>query len=249
MTRILLSLIVAAFVPLTAAAQPATFPSPVEGDFIARDFAFASGERMAEVKIHYRTVGTPRKDADGVVRNGVLILHGTGGTGAGFLGRTYGGLLFGKGQPLDAERFFIILPDNIGHGGSSKPSDGMRMRFPKYDYDDMIEAQHRMLIEGLGITHLRLIMGTSMGCMQSFVWGETYADFASALMPLACEPIQIAGLNRMWRQLAINGIEADPAWLGGNYSTEPLTGMRAAENLLFVAGAAPLYYQAHYPTR
>jgi len=125
----------------------------------------------------------------------------------------------------------------------------MRMRFPKYDYDDMVQAQHRMLTEGLGITHMRLIMGTSMGCMHSFVWGETYSDFASALMPLACEPVELAGVNRMWRQLAINGIEADPAWKGGNYAAEPMSGLRAAQNLLFVAGSAPLFYQSQYPSR
>ena len=144
---------------------------------------------------------------------------------------------------------FIILPDDIGHGKSSKPSDGLRMRFPKYDYDDMVEAERRLLVEGLGVTHLRLIMGTSMGCMHAFVWGEAHPGFARALMPLACEPIEIAGLNRMWRQLAINGIEADPAWRGGNYASEPMAGLRAAQNLLFVAGSAPLYYQEHYPTR
>jgi len=157
--------------------------------------------------------------------------------------------LYGPGQPLDINKFWIILPDNVGHGKSSKPSDGMRMRFPKYDYDDMVEAQHRLLTEGLGITHLRLILGTSMGCMHGFVWGETYPDFASALMPMACEPVELAGLNRMWRQLAINGIEKDPAWQNGNYSGQPVGGLRAAQNLLFVAGSAPLYYQAQYPTR
>jgi len=178
-----------------------------------------------------------------------MVLHGTGGSGKQFLQPQFADELYGAGQPLDITRTYVILPDNLGHGGSSKPSDGMRMHFPKYDYADMIEAQHRMLTEGLGIRHMRLIMGTSMGCMHSFMWGETYPDFASALMPLACEPIEIAGLNRMWRQLAINGIEADPAWQGGDYKAEPMTGLRAAENLLFVAGGAPLYYQAKYPTR
>jgi homoserine O-acetyltransferase len=181
--------------------------------------------------------------------NAVMVLHGTGGTGKQFLRAQFADELYGPGQALDIRKYWIILPDNIGHGGSSKPSDGLRMHFPKYDYDDMVAAQHRMLTEGLGVTHLRLIIGTSMGCMHSFVWGETYPEFASALMPLACEPVEIAGLNRMWRQLAINGIEKDPAWQGGNYKAQPLTGLRAAENLLFVAGSAPLYYQAQYPTR
>jgi homoserine O-acetyltransferase len=157
--------------------------------------------------------------------------------------------LYGPGQPLDIRKYWIILPDNIGHGKSSKPSDGLKMKFPKYDYDDMVAAQYRMLTQGLGVMHLRLIFGTSMGCMHAFVWGETYPAFASTLMPMACEPIEIAGLNRMWRQLAIDGIEADPAWKNGNYRSQPWTGLRAAENLLFVAGSAPLYYQAQYPTR
>src|SRR5688572_9738361 len=157
MMRIILALICGA-VAANALAQPATFPSPVEGDFIARDFAFGSGERLPEVRIHYRTVGTPRKDADGVVRNGVLILHGTGGSGAGFLSATYGGRLFGKGQPLDAEKYFVILPDNVGHGRSSKPSDGLRMKFPKYRYADMVRLQHTLVTQGLGLTNLKLVM-------------------------------------------------------------------------------------------
>jgi homoserine O-acetyltransferase len=220
-----------------------------EQDVVLRDFRFHDGEALPALKMHVTTLGAPHRNAAGQIDNAVMVLHGTGGTGEQFLQPQFADELYGAGQPLDIRRYWIILPDNIGHGGSSKPSDGMRMHFPKYDYDDMVAAQHRMLTEGLGVTHLRLIMGTSMGCMHSFVWGETYPDFASALMPLACEPIEIAGLNRMWRQLAINGIEADPAWRGGDYATEPLTGMRAAENLLFVAGAAPLFYQSHYPTR
>jgi homoserine O-acetyltransferase len=178
-----------------------------------------------------------------------MVLHGTGGTGKQFLAPQFADELYGAGQPLDIRKYWVILPDNIGHGRSSKPSDGLRMRFPKYDYEDMVEAQHRVLTEQLGVTHMRLIMGTSMGCMHSFIWGENYPDFASALMPLACEPVELAGLNRMWRQLAIDGIEADPAWNAGNYSKEPMTGLRSAENLLFIAGAAPLMYQALYPTR
>jgi homoserine O-acetyltransferase len=183
-----------------------------------------------------------------VIDNAVMVLHGTGGTGQQFLRPQFADELYGPGQPLDIRKYWIILPDNIGHGKSSKPSDGLRMKFPKYDYDDMVAAQHAML-ERMGVTQLRLIMGTSMGCMHAFVWGETYPDFAKALMPLACEPIEIAGLNRMWRQLAIDGIEQDPAWNGGNYAAEPMSGLRAAQNLLFVAGSAPLFYQSQYPTR
>jgi homoserine O-acetyltransferase len=220
-----------------------------EQDVVLKDFRFRNGEAVAELKVHVTTLGQPHRNAAGQIDNAVMVLHGTGGDGKQFLRPQFADELYGPGQPLDIRRYWIILPDNIGHGKSSKPSDGLRMRFPKYDYDDMVEAQHRMLTEGLGVLHLRLIMGTSMGCMHSFVWGETYPDFSSALMPLACEPVEIAGLNRMWRQLAINGIEADPAWQGGEYRTEPMTGLRAAENLLFVAGSAPLYYQAQYPTR
>ncbi|MEP6783459.1 MAG: alpha/beta fold hydrolase, partial [Acidobacteriota bacterium] len=179
MTRSLLAFAVSLFLSTPGFAQPAVFPPPAEADFIARDFVFNSGERMAEVKIHYRTVGTPRKDADGVVRNGVLILHGTGGTGAGFLGASYGGRLFGKGQALDAEKYFIILPDNIGHGQSSKPSDGLRMKFPHYGYADMVKLQHELVTKGLGLTHLKLVMGTSMGAMNAWNWGYMYPDFAS----------------------------------------------------------------------
>jgi homoserine O-acetyltransferase len=178
-----------------------------------------------------------------------MVLHGTGGDGHQFLRPQFADEIYGPGQPLDIRKYWIILPDNIGHGKSSKPSDGLRMKFPKYDYADMIEAQHRMLTEGLGVRHMRLIMGTSMGCMHSFMWGEMYPNFSSALMSLACEPIEIAGLNRMWRQLVIDGIEKDPAWNGGAYAKEPEQGLRTAESILFIAGAAPLNLQKTYPTR
>jgi homoserine O-acetyltransferase len=238
---------------LAVAAQTATPLAKIwpthEQDVILKDFRFQDGETLPELRLHVATLGVPHHNRAGQIDNGVMVLHGTGGTGKQFLSPQFADELYGPGQPLDISRYYVVLPDNIGHGGSSKPSDGMRMHFPKYDYDDMVEAQYRMLTEGLGIHHMRLIMGTSMGCMHSFMWGETHPDFMSALMPLACEPIEIAGLNRMWRQLAISSIEADPEWQNGNYSSEPLSGMRGAENLLFVAGSAPLYYQAHYPTR
>ncbi|MES2137660.1 MAG: alpha/beta fold hydrolase [Pseudomonadota bacterium] len=219
-----------------------------EGDVLLRNFRFRSGEVLPELRVHYTTLGSPHRDARGQIDNAVMVLHGTGGDGKQFLRPQFADELYGPGQPLDIRRYWIILPDNVGHGKSSRPSDGLRVKFPRYDYDDMVEAQRRML-EGLGVAHLRLIMGTSMGCMHAFVWGETHPDFMSALMPMACEPVEIAGLNRMWRQLAIDGIEADPAWKAGNYKNQPLTGLRSAENLLFVAGSAPLYYQAQYPTR
>jgi len=219
-----------------------------EGDLVLKDFRFRSGETLPEVRIHYTTLGQPHRNAAGAIDNAVMVLHGTGGTGKQFLRPQFADELYGPGQPFDIRRYWIILPDNIGHGQSSKPSDGLRMKFPKYDYADMVEAQHRLLTEALGVTHLRLIFGTSMGCMHAFMWGEIRPNFASALMPMACEPIEIAGLNRMWRQLAINGIEADPAWKAGNYRTQPIVGLRTAQSLLFVAGSAPLNYQIAYPT-
>src|SRR3954447_6961942 len=234
------------------AAQVADPPAKVwpthEADVVLRDFHFHTGEALPELRMHYTTLGSPHRNAAGEIDNAVMVLHGTGGTGQQFLRPQFADELYGAGQPLDVHKYWIILPDNVGHGKSSKPSDGLRMKFPKYDYDDMVEAQYRML-QQLGVTHLRLIMGTSMGCMHAFVWGEAHPTFVSALMPMACEPIEIAGLNRMWRQLAINGIEADPVWQDGYYRTEPTRGLRTAESLLFIAGSAPIYYQAQYPTR
>ena len=199
------------------------------------------------MRLHYRTVGTPRKDADGVVRNAVLILHGTGGSGAAFLARRYGGLLFGKGQLLDAERYYIMLPDNVGHGGSSKPSDGLRMKFPAYRYTDMVRLQHRLVTEGLGLTHLRLVMGTSMGAMHSWMWGYMYPAFADGLVPLASNPVEIAGRNRMWRKALVDAIVTDPTWKDGNY-TEPPRGMACALGFLLIATSAPLQWQKQWPT-
>jgi homoserine O-acetyltransferase len=238
----------AALAAQTAAAPAKTWPTQ-EHDVVLKDFRFRSGEVMSQLRMHYTTLGEPHRNSAGEIDNAVMVLHGTGGDGHQFLRSQFADELYGPGQPLDIRRYFIILPDNIGHGKSSKPSDGLRMRFPKYDYDDMVEAQHRMLTEGLGINHMRLIMGTSMGCMHSFVWGETYPTFAKALMPLACEPIEIAGLNRMWRQMVIDGIEKDPAWNGGNYTKQPEQGLRTAESIVFIAGGAPLNLQKNYPSR
>lgn len=232
-----------------AQAQQASRWAPVDADFMARDVTFASGEKLAEVRLHYATLGSPHRDASGQIDNAVLILHGTGGTGRQFLQPQFADELYGPGQPLDIAKFWIILPDDIGHGRSSKPSDGMRMYFPKYDYDDMVALEHRLVTEGLGVRKLRLILGTSMGCMHAFVWGETYPDAMRALMPLACEPVEIAGLNRMWRQMSVDAIMADPAWNGGDYTSPPLAGLRTAASLSVVAGSAPLYFQAQWPTR
>jgi len=214
-----------------------------------KNFQFRSGESLPELRLHYTTLGKPAKSAEGRVTNAVLILHGTGGTGHQFLQPIFAGELFGPGQLLDATRYYIILPDGIGHGKSSKPSDGLHARFPQYDYDDMVAAHHRLLTEGLGVNHLRLAMGTSMGCMHSFVWGETYPDFMDALMPLACLPVQIAGRNRGWRKMLMDAIRNDPEWKGGEYSAEPQQGLRTAVALLLLAGSAPLHAQKMYPTR
>ena len=230
---------------------PTTVGSPVattEGDVVVKDFAFRDGERMTELRLHYRTLGAPTRDAAGHVTNAVMILHGTGGTGAQFLAPQFAGELFGAGQLLDAAKYYIILPDGIGHGKSSKPSDGLHAKFPQYDYDDMVAAQHALL-EKLGVEHLRLILGTSMGCMHAFVWGETYPEFMDALMPLACQPVQIAGRNRVWRKMVMDAIREDPEWKGGEYSAEPRQGLRTALDLLLIAGSAPLQMQKNYPTR
>lgn len=238
--------------PPVAATPPPAAPQtrwPIaEADHVLKGFRFDTGETM-DVRMHVTTLGTPRRNAAGEIDNAVMILHGTGGTGKQFLQPQFADLLFGPGQPLDITRYYIILPDNIGHGGSSKPSDGMRMRFPAYDYDDMVRAQHTLVTQALGVKRLRLVFGTSMGCMHAFVLGATYPDFARALMPMACNPVEIAGLNRMWRQMSIDAIKADPAWANGNYTAQPVLGLRTASALTIVAGGAPLYLQKTLPTR
>ena len=231
-----------------ALAQPAT-PPTTEGDVVVRDFHFRSGESLPQLRLHYTTLGAPRRDASGHVVNAVMILHGTGGDGHQFIRPQFSGVLFAPGGLLDAAKWYIILPDGIGHGKSSKPSDGLHARFPHYDYDDMVAAQHALLVQGLGVDHLRLVMGTSMGCMHSFVWGETYPGFADALMPLACLPVQLAGRNRIWRRMLIDAIQSDPAWKGGDYAAQPAAGLRTAADLLVIAGSAPLLAQKTWPTR
>ena len=234
---------------VSAGANETPAPATQEGDFVLHDFTFKDGETLKDLRLHYTTLGTPARDADGRVTNAVLILHGTGGDGHQFLRPQFSGVLFGAGSLLDAAKYYIILPDGIGHGKSSKPSDGLHAHFPHYDYDDMVAAQYALLTKGLGVNHLRLVMGTSMGCMHSFVWGETYPDFMDALMPLACLPVQIAGRNRMWRKMTMDAIRNDPAWNGGEYATEPLAGLRAAADLLVIAGSAPLLMQKTWPSR
>jgi homoserine O-acetyltransferase len=235
--------------PLSSSGQQTPLPATTEGDFIAKDFKFRSGETLPELRLHYTTLGKPARDAQGHVTNAVLILHGTGGTGHQFLTPIFANELLGPGQLLDAARYFIILPDGIGHGKSSKPSDGLHAHFPSYDYDDMVAAHFKLLTEGLGVNHLRLILGTSMGCMHSFVWGETYPDFMDALMPLACQPVELAGRNRIWRKMVMDAIRNDPEWKGGEYTAEPTQAMRVAVDFLLIAGSAPLYMQKTLPTR
>ena len=246
--RAAVALAAMAIVAAPARAQ-APLPAATDGDFLTRDFRFGSGETLPSLKLHYRTLGSARRDASGVVRNAVMILHGTGGTGGGFLSRTFGGELFGPGQLLDATKYFIILPDGIGHGQSSKPSDGLHARFPKYTYDDMVRAQHAMLVDGLGVNHLRLVMGTSMGAMHCWVWGEMYPDFADGLVPLASAPTQIAGRNRVMRKMIMDSITHDPAWKGGEYTTEPHDGLVSAVNLLMMMTSSPLQWHKTAPTR
>ena len=250
--RLLTRSLFASFVAILLSLQSAVgtdHPAPKEANFVVHDFHFKNGERLPDLRIHYATLGAPRRDSNGKVTNAVLILHGTTGSWRQFTSPQFADVLFGPGQLLDADHYFIILPDNIGHGGSSKPSEGLKGRFPHYDYDDMVAAQHQLLAEGLGVNHLRLVMGTSMGCMHSWVWGETYPDFMDGLMPLACLPVQIAGRNRVWRRALMDSIRLDPAWNKGEYTEEPLEGMRSALYLLLIAGSAPLEWQKNYPTR
>ena len=223
------SVLVAGFV------SAADYPTPTEGDYTIRDFKFQSGETLPELRVHYRTLGRPEKDEQGKTTNAVLIMHGTTGSGAQFIRPEFAGELFGKDQPLDATKYFIVLPDGIGHGKSSKPSDGMHAKFPHYGYLDMIEADYRLLTEGLGVNHARLVMGTSMGGMHTWLWGELHPDFMDALMPLASLPTQISGRNRGWRRIVIDAIRNDPAWNGGEYKTQPPSLHTAAQILWFMS--------------
>jgi len=229
--------------------QTVEYPAPpVEGDWIAHDFTFKSGERLAELQLHYITLGAPARDAAGHVNNAVIVMHGTGGSGRGFLSAGFGGELFLKGQPLDASTHFIVLPDAIGHGKSSKPSDGLHMKFPHYDYEDMVRADYLLLHDGLGVDHLRLAMGTSMGAMHTWVWGELYPDFMDALMPLASGTVEIAGRNRMFRAMIIQAIRDDPDWKDGEYTKPPVNGLIAAQYALWMMTSSPLQLHKANPT-
>jgi homoserine O-acetyltransferase len=239
------------FITFFAIAVPlggADYPQPASGDYHLRDFRLNSGEVLPELRMHYRALGKPERDANGVVRNAVLILHGTTGEGGNFLREEFAGQLFGKGQLLDASRYYIVLPDGIGHGKSSKPSDSLHASFPRYGYRDMIAAHHRLLTEGLQVNHLRLVLGTSMGGMHTWLWGETYPRFMDALLPLASLPTEISGRNRIWRRIIIDAIRNDPEWHNGDYRVQPPS-LRVAAEMLMLMSSNPLIRQRAMPTR
>ena len=232
---------------LGIATRAAEYRPPTQGDYVIRDFRFRDGKTLPELRMHYRMLGEPRRDDKGIVRNAVLIMHGTTGSGAQFIRDEFAGELFGKGQLLDAERYFIILPDDVGHGHSSKPSDGLHVKFPNYGYLDMVEAEYRLVSEGLKVNHLRLEMGTSMGGMHTWLWGENHADFMDALMPLASLPSQISGRNRVWRKMISNAIRNDPEWQEGDYKSQPHS-LRTAAEMLFFMGSNPRLRYEQMPT-
>jgi homoserine O-acetyltransferase len=219
-----------------------------EGTYVLRDFRFRSGEVLPELATHYTTLGTAVRDAQGRVRNAVLVLHGTTGTGSAYLAPNFSDFLFGPGQVLDVSRWYVILPDSIGHGGSSKPSDGLRARFPRYDYYDMVEAQHRLVTQGLDVDHLRLVTGISMGGMHAWIWGHMYPGLMDALLPMVCLPAEIAGRNRMWRRIAMDAIRTDPNWNGGEYKEQPV-GLRTAARMMMLAAAGAVDLERSGPTR
>lgn len=252
--RFVRAFVVACGLTVTAAVSAAAQrggprPGVTESDFVMKDFKFTDGSTLPELRIHYATLGKPRKEADGKVHNAVLIMHGTTGSGTGFMNASYGGNLFNHGQLLDTATHFIILPDGIGTGKSTKPSDGLRGKFPKYGYEDMVTAQYRLVTEGLGLNHLLLVMGTSMGCMHSWMWGERYPDFMDGLAPMACIPTQINGRNRIMREFIADAIRKDPAYKNGDYTSPPEWGLRAATEMLFMMQSVPMQQAKQYPTR
>jgi len=247
MKALLRSILFLCLAGFLASSRAADYPTPNESDFVLPDFHFTSGETLPELRIHYRTLGKASKGADGLTTNAVLIMHGTTGSGAQFIRPEFAGELFGPGQPLDAAKFFIVLPDDIGHGKSSKPSDGMHAKFPRYGYRDMVEAERRLLVDGLGVNHARLVMGTSMGGMHTWLWGEIHPEFMDALMPLASLPTQISGRNRAWRRIVIDAIRNDPAWAEGDYKTQP-SGLRTAAEMLWFMSSNPILRQKEAPS-
>ncbi|WP_398479944.1 alpha/beta fold hydrolase [Tardiphaga sp.] len=225
----------------SVAAHAADYPAPKQADWIAKDFKFHTGHVMPELKLHYTTVGAPGGQP-------VLVLHGTAGSAQSMLTPAFAGELFGAGQPLDASKYYIIIPDGIGHGQSSKPSDGMRTAFPRYNYDDMVDAQHRLITEGLGIKHLRLVIGNSMGGMHAWIWGSKYPDTMDALVPMAAQPTEMSARNWMMRRMMVETVRADPDYKGGNYTSQP--GMMKYASVMFGIATAggTLAYQSLAPT-
>jgi homoserine O-acetyltransferase len=236
-----------ALVFLLAMPSPAQEPKPTEADWVARNFQFRSGQQLPELKLHYLTLGKPERDSAGHIRNAVLLLHATGSSCQPFLTGGFLGVLFLPGQPLDASRYYVIMPDGIGHGESSKPSDGLRARFPRYDYDDMVRAQYLLVRDGLGVDHLRLVAGMEMGGMQTWLWGERYPDFMDALMPLGSAPAPLAGRARIFRDMVVDSIRGDPGWNGGDYKSQP-RGLLAAQYAIFLMTWSPLQLQQLAPT-
>src|ERR1700761_3428357 len=231
----------AAFTLVSVTAMAADYPAPKEGDWVAKDFKFHTGETLPELRLHYTTIGAPTGQP-------VLVLHGSGGSAASMLTPTFAGELFGAGQPLDASKYYIIIPDGIGHGKSLKPSDGMKTAFPHYDYDDMVDAQYQLVTKGLGIKHLRLVIGNSMGGMHAWVWGVRYPQMMDALVPRASQPTAMAARNWMLRRGMIETIRNDPDYNGGNYTSQPRM-MKYAVNAFQVAtGGGTLGYQSLAPT-
>src|SRR4051812_39769912 len=223
------------------------WPKPNEADYVIKDFKFDNGQSLPEVKIHYLTWGEPKRDAQGKVNNAILLLHSTGGSSGQFLREYFAGQLFNPGQLLDPAKYFIIMPDSIGHGKSSKPSDGLHAKFPAYRYSDMVRAQEMLVADHLKIEHLRLVMGMSMGCMHAWVWAEAYPTMMDGVMPLACLPVEIAGRNRMWRKAAHDAITKDPEYDNGDYA-HPVHGLATAEQILALVGSNPHERQVKYPT-
>ncbi|MEZ5712756.1 MAG: alpha/beta fold hydrolase [Sphingobium sp.] len=251
--RLLMVFAALALAPVTAlaeeqAAKDSASPEVVSGVYIAKDFTFHGGETLPEIRLAYTTIGTPHRNARGEIDNAVMLHHGTGGNGTNFLNPATRDTFFGPGKPFDAQNHYIILPDAIGHGTSSKPSDGKRMAFPHYSYRDMVEAEHRLLTEHLDVKNLKVAMGISMGCMVVFEWAVTYPDFIQKAIPMACYPAEVAGHNRLQRALAVEAIKSDPAWQGGDYTEQPVAGMRGMALLSALMRRNPLYDQAHFPT-
>jgi homoserine O-acetyltransferase len=231
----------AALALTSVTAMAADYPAPRQGDWVAKDFRFHTGDTMPELRLHYTTVGEPSGQP-------VLVLHGSGGSAASMLTPTFAGELFGPGQPLDAAKYYIIIPDGIGHGKSSKPSDGMKTAFPKYDYADMVDAQYRLVHDGLGIRHLRLVIGNSMGGMHSWIWGERYPGMMDALVPMASQPTEMAARNWILRRTMLETIRNDPDYNDGNYTSQPRMMKYAIAAYRFASAGGTLGYQTLAPT-